>query len=130
LTQPLTYGLTHLALIVKDVDASIAFYNAVLGVRIMYRKPGFGQIQTLDSNDIIVFEEKNEERELIGRSGGILHFGFRLRIADDLQTIVNRVIKAGGIVTEQGEFCPGEPYVFFEDPDGYLVEVWYELENA
>jgi hypothetical protein len=22
---------------------------------------------------------------------------------------------------------PGEPYVFFEDPDGYEVEVWYEL---
>jgi hypothetical protein len=27
----------------------------------------------------------------------------------------------------QGEFCPGEPYVFFEDLDGYEVEIWYEL---
>jgi hypothetical protein len=30
-------------------------------------------------------------------------------------------------VLESGEFCPGEPYVFFEDPDGSQVEVWYEL---
>jgi catechol 2,3-dioxygenase-like lactoylglutathione lyase family enzyme len=114
---------------VKDVDASIAFYNAVFGVRVMYRSPGFGQIQTLDSNDIIVFEEKNDESDLIGRSGGILHFGFRLRIADDLVAIASRLLMRG-IITEQGEFCPGEPYVFFRDPDGYLVEVWYELENA
>ena len=25
------------------------------------------------------------------------------------------------------EFVPGEPYVFFRDPDGYEVEIWYEL---
>jgi hypothetical protein len=34
---------------------------------------------------------------------------------------------AGGKITDHGEFCPGEPYVFFEDPDGYLVEIWHEL---
>lgn len=26
-----------------------------------------------------------------------------------------------------GEFVPGEPYVFASDPDGYEVELWYEL---
>ena len=34
-----------------------------------------------------------------------------------------------GKVGDSGEFCPGEPYVFFTDPDGYEVEVWYELET-
>jgi hypothetical protein len=34
---------------------------------------------------------------------------------------------AGGEVLSQGEFCPGEPYLFFRDLDGYEVEVWYEL---
>jgi hypothetical protein len=24
---------------------------------------------------------------------------------------------------------PGEPYVFFNDPDGYEVEIWYELRT-
>ncbi len=29
---------------------------------------------------------------------------------------------------EHGEFVPGEPYVFAADPDGYIVELWYELQ--
>ena len=29
-----------------------------------------------------------------------------------------------------GEFCPGEPYLFCEDVDGYEVEIWYELPTA
>ena len=28
---------------------------------------------------------------------------------------------------EQGEFVPGEPYLFARDLDGYMVEIWYEL---
>jgi hypothetical protein len=34
--------------------------------------------------------------------------------------------RAGGKVVSKGEFGPDLPYVFFEDPDGYEVEVWYE----
>jgi len=30
-------------------------------------------------------------------------------------------------VVRQGEFCPGEPYLFAADLDGYEVEIWYEL---
>src|SRR5438128_1688326 len=30
------------------------------------------------------------------------------------------------LVLSHGEFCHGEPYLFFRDPDGYEVEVWYE----
>lgn len=29
-----------------------------------------------------------------------------------------------------GEFVPGEPYLFAADPDGYEVEVWYELPTT
>ena len=31
-----------------------------------------------------------------------------------------------GVIREQGEFVPGSPYVFFKDPDGYEIEIWYE----
>jgi hypothetical protein len=41
--------------------------------------------------------------------------------------MVNRVVIAGGIIIDKGEFVPGSPYIFFKDLDGYEVEVWFEL---
>ena len=38
--------------------------------------------------------------------------------------------RAGGEILSRGEFCPGEPYVFCRDPDGYAVEIWHELPTA
>jgi predicted enzyme related to lactoylglutathione lyase len=43
---------------------------------------------------------------------------------------VKAVEEAGGTIVNQGEFCPGEPYLFFTDPDGYEVEIWHELATA
>ena len=33
-------------------------------------------------------------------------------------------------VKDQGEFVPGEPYLFALDPDGNEVEIWYELPTT
>lgn len=62
-------------------------------------------------------------------SGGVAHFGFRLEDAADIGGAIAAIRRAGGKVLESGEFYPGEPYVFFEDPDGRQVEVWYELST-
>lgn len=59
--------------------------------------------------------------------GGVAHFGFRLQNPDDIERAVQAVESAGGKVLSRGDFVPGEPYVFFSDPDGYEVEIWYEL---
>ena len=123
-----TYGLSHIALAVKDVKRSVAFYQRVFGTVTMYSQDGGAQIQTPGTNDIIVFEE-NEK--LAGKNeGGILHFGFRLVNQNDINKVLQTVKSAGGKIKESGEFVAGEPYVFFYDPDGYEIEVWYEkLDN-
>jgi len=117
-----TFGLTHIALKVKDVERSSNFYNQVFGVREMYHTEDFVQVQTPGSHDIIVFEQKQEDK---GKAG-IVHFGFRLVNCEDLEEVINTAEKAGGKVKERGEFSPGEPYVFLYDPDGNEVEIWYE----
>ena len=86
---------------------------------------GFLQPITPGCNNILVFEE-NAHRS-IGETGGIAHFGFRLSRPEEIEDIVSRVIEEGGTITDRGDFVPGSPYVFFKDPDGYLVEVWYEV---
>ena len=119
-----TYGLTHIAMAVKDLDQTLAFYQKVFEVEVMYYKDDFLQVTTPGANDIIVFEKKKAD---YGKTGSIAHFGFRLRSAKDIDEMANRIKRAGGTITDQGEFVPGEPYIFFKDPDGYEVEICYEL---
>ena len=120
-----THGLTHVALAVCDVKRSLEFYRTVFGVVPVYEQQGFVQAQTPGSRDVLVFEESSKKRA--GRPGGIAHFGFRLVDAADIKAALRAVKAAGGEIIAQGEFCPGEPYLFFRDPDGYVVEIWYEL---
>lgn len=53
-----TYGLSHIAIAVSDLDRTLAFYKNVFDVEVMYHKENFLQVTTPGSNDIIVFEKK------------------------------------------------------------------------
>ena len=119
-----TYGLTHVAIAVRDLDRTEAFYATIFGARVVYRDEGFLQMQTPGSRDVLVFE-KNERQA--GKAGGVLHFGFRLTQEKDIAAAREAVKEAGGKITETGEFIPGEPYLFAKDPDGYTIEIWYEI---
>ena len=119
-----THGLTHIALAVRDAERSLRFYGQVFGAVAVYRQDGFIQAQTPGSRDVLVFEESGEN---VGESGGVAHFGFRLVDPADIDAAAAEVERAGGKILSRGEFVPGEPYLFAVDPDGYVVEIWYEL---
>jgi catechol 2,3-dioxygenase-like lactoylglutathione lyase family enzyme len=119
-----TYGLTHVALAVRDLDRSLRFYQTVFGAVEVYRQEKFLQVQTPGTRDVIVFEKKPQ---LAGKAGGVIHFGFRLQNPADIGEAAKKVVAGGGTVRDRGEFCPGEPYLYALDPDGYEVEIWFEL---
>jgi catechol 2,3-dioxygenase-like lactoylglutathione lyase family enzyme len=119
-----TYGLTHVALAVRDVKRSLRFYRKVFGMVAVYRSDDFIQAQTPGSRDVLVFE-KSVARA--GKRGGIAHFGFRLVDPADIDKAARAVEAAGGKILRSGEFVPGETYLFVEDPDGYEVEIWFEI---
>ena len=116
-----TYGLTHIALAVKDAKRSFEFYRKIFGVEKVYDQGSFIQAQTPGTRDVLVFDEKAKRT---GKRGGIEHFGFRLQRPEDVDLAVNLVKKAGGKILDKGGFCPGEPYLYCSDPDGYVVEIW------
>jgi catechol 2,3-dioxygenase-like lactoylglutathione lyase family enzyme len=109
---------------VSDLDRSARFYQQLLGAVEVYRDAAFVQLQTPGTWDVIVLEQGKKNA---GRSAGIAHFGFRLIDPHDIDRAAAAVTSAGGNVTDQGEFVPGEPYLFATDPDGYQIEIWYEL---
>ena len=120
-----TYGLTHVALAVRDASRASRFYRRVFGAVEVYRSDGFAQLQTPGTRDVLVLEEKRGAKA--GQSAGIAHFGFRLTDPRDIDAAARAVKRAGGKVLDQGEFVPGEPYLFATDLDGYQFEIWYEL---
>ena len=119
-----TFGLTHLALAVRDVERAFGFYESVFGMVAVYRRDDFLQAQTPGTRDVLVFEQ--DEGPARGNAS-ITHFGFRLTDPRDIAAAAQAVTDAGGSIEEKGEFAPGEPYLFARDRDGYLVEIWYEL---
>jgi catechol 2,3-dioxygenase-like lactoylglutathione lyase family enzyme len=119
-----TFGLTHVALVVADVARARRFYEQVFGMVAVYADSAMAQLQTPGARDVLVLEKAEAP---VGRSIGIKHFGFRLVDPADIDNAAEAIEAAGGTIADKGEFVPGEPYVFFRDPDGYEVEVWYEL---
>jgi catechol 2,3-dioxygenase-like lactoylglutathione lyase family enzyme len=123
-----TYGLTHIALVVRDAGRTAKFYKDVFGAVEVYNQDGFVQLQTPGARDVIVLEEKRGAgASPAGMSGGIAHFGFRLKDPKDIDAAAQAVSRAGGTVLTRGEFVPGEPYLFATDPEGYEIEIWFEL---
>lgn len=118
-----TYGLTHISLTVRDPERSLRFYGQVFGVKEYYRDEGVIQALGPGKHDVMAFDRG---RKNAGKRGGIDHFGFRLIDPADIDKAVAEVERAGGKLLRRGEFSPGFPYAFVEDPDGYEIEIWFE----
>jgi lactoylglutathione lyase len=117
-----TQGLTHVNLIVADLDRSLRFYTQVFGMQEQFRDgPRMVFLNTPGSADTITLNERPGDPRI--GTGGIDHIGFRLFDKHDLDEAVSEVEAAGGKLVERGEHAPGDPFAYVSDPDGYLIEL-------
>ena len=125
------HGLTHVAIQVAHLDRSLGFYQRLFGSEVVYRDEKTIELRTPGRRDALTLElgdgpEPGAAGGVGTPQGGVLHFGFRLLMPASPDEIAIAVTQAGGIVEDRGEFVLGEPYVFARDPDGYLIEVFFE----
>ena len=118
-----TYGLTHIALAVRDPDESLRFYERLFGLQEYFRDQTAIHARNPKGHEIVTFVR---DPSCAGRPGGVLHFGFRLQSADDFDGAVHEIEQAGGQILRRGEFAPGFPFLYAADPNGYEVEIWFE----
>ena len=118
-----TEGLTHIQLVVSDLDRSLGFYKQVFGMEEMFRDgPALVFLRTPGSRDTITLNG-GKAGVTPGESAGVSHFGFRLIEPSDLDRAVEEVCEAGGRLIERGEHSPGVAYAYVADPDGYTIEL-------
>ncbi len=119
-----TQGLTHIHLVVRDLERSLRFYQGVFGMAERFRDgPRMVFLNTPGSQDLITLNEDPAEAQLAGENGGVAHFGFRLADSADLDTAIAEVEAAGGKLIRRGAHAPGVPFAYVEDPDGYVIEL-------
>ncbi len=119
-----TQGLTHIHLVVRNLEQSLRFYQGVFGMEERFRDgPKMVFLSTPGSEDLITLNEDPAEAQLAGVNGGVAHFGFRLAESVDLDTAIAEVEAAGGKLIRRGEHTPGIPFAYLEDPDGYVIEL-------
>ena len=118
-----TQGLTHIHLVVRDLERSLQFYKGVFGMDECFRQgPYMVFLSTPGSRDLITLNQDPDELPLAGVKGGVDHFGFRLAAPSDFDAAVRDVEAAGGKLVSRGEHSPGVPFAYVADPDGYVIE--------
>jgi catechol 2,3-dioxygenase-like lactoylglutathione lyase family enzyme len=117
-----TQGLTHIHLMVKDLDRSTHFYQDVFGMKELFRQgPDMVFLRTPGSEDMITLHGCHDGQET-GAMGSIAHFGFHLD-GTTVDQAVTEIEAAGGRLIERGDHGGRDPYAYVADPDGYVFEI-------
>ena len=119
-----TAGLSHIQLVVRDLDRSLAFYTRVFGMKEQFREgKHMVFLSTPGAHDLITLNQDLKNLKRAGDNGGMNHFGFRLIDAAEMDAAVVDVTNGGGTLIARGEHAPGVLYAYVKDPDGYVIEL-------
>ncbi len=115
-----TDGLNHLALPVKDPQRSAEFYADLFNMEITLSSPEVAFVRTVGARDMIALNRSEVE---VVSSRESMHFGFM--VEPDQFDAALRTIEEASVrkVSEPSRREIGR-YIFIEDPDGYVVEIF------
>jgi catechol-2,3-dioxygenase len=127
-----SFGISHIQITVRDMDRSMKFYQELFGMRELFRIPKAHMVmlQTPGTQEVFSLNANPAYSQEAGKMAGIAHFGFRLKEPVALETLVEKVTRAGGTEIEHGSRMAGEEkenWLFTKDPDGYDVEIFWVI---
>ena len=126
--------LGHVLLRVLDLERSKKFYAEVLGFQILEEDPAHGgTFMALpgQSHAIDLFQAKDleaAERQTPGVRG-LGHIAFRVDSEDALREAYATLREHGVEITRTIDHV-SQKSVYFNDPDGNTLEIYYELPDA
>ena len=117
----------HLALNVKDINKSIEFYKAMLGISPMKERKGYAKFDVQNPPLNLTL---NQVAEVV--SGALSHLGIQVERTADVLTTRERWIEAGLITRDemQTNCCYAlQDKTWVADPDGNQWEVFVVLKD-
>ena len=123
-------SLAYTILYVKDVTATIAFYEKAFGLSRKFITPDntYGELQTgatTLSFASVEFAKSNLKMGFLENNRDNLPFAQEIGFTtDDVEATVKTAVEAGAIVVEEMKTKPwGQVVAYVRDPDGFLVEI-------
>jgi catechol 2,3-dioxygenase len=125
--------LGHILLRVADVEQSKAFYSGLLGFEIVEEDPNHGGVfMTLGEHghtlDVMPADGPAPVR-LSPQQVGMQHFAFQVDSFEALKDAYF-TLQDNGVEVMRAIDHVSQKSIYFADPDGNTVEVYYELPQA
>ena len=124
----------HVLLRVLDLERSKKFYTDVLGFHVLEEDPEHGgTFMALpgQSHAIDLFQVKDSElaeRQTPG-ARGLGHIAFRVEDEDGLRE-ASAHVRAHGVEITRSIDHVSQKSIYFNDPDGNTLEIYFELPDA
>src|SRR4051812_41211508 len=114
--------LGHLEVLTPKPDESLRFFLDVMGMTESGRKGNSVYLRAWDDY------ERYSLQLTASHTSGLGHAAFRTRSPQALQRRVEAIEQAGAAIGwHEGELGHGPAYRFY-DPDGHIIEIYYETE--
>lgn len=117
----------HVAIRVRDLEATRRFYRDVVGMKVAHEYPGRGVFFRFDGyhHDLVAFRADECTEPASAKHAGVAHIAF---VAEDFETVRRhyRRVKALGIPVR----CTDHGFtksIYFSDPDGIEIEIYVEV---
>lgn len=119
----------HLALAVKDLERSVAFYRSLLSQEPTKSRPHYAKFEVAEPPLNLAL---NEVGGATGPNNPVAHFGVQVKTTEAVRRIARRLEEAGHqtVVEENIACCYAvQNKVWAADPDGNKWEVYVVLDN-
>jgi catechol 2,3-dioxygenase len=124
---------THLGRVrlqIGDLDRSIAYYETVLGLRVLERRPGVATLGPHGEDHVIIELHEKKGIRPVGRRGsiGLYHFAILLPDRASLGRFVKHLSDIGAYAGMSDHFV--SEAVYLTDPDGLGIEVYADRPRS